>query len=170
MFEMLVDSEIQHLPVSKRYVAYAEAYRTASVTFCQKMVEDPSSRNWPNAAVVLMLAAHAAELFLKGAIGHRDPQADVGNHNINNLAAKYVELYPDFSYEWEIPFMVEYLGGIKGEAPPLPSILYRYPVQKNGQEWNAMLGLDPAEFLPVLEQMGNDFVRIESQLELASVV
>lgn len=166
MFEMLVDSEIQQLPVSKRYVVYAKAYRTASMTFCQKMVEDPSSRNWPNSAVVLMLAAHATELFLKGAICHRDPQADVGSHNINNLATTYAKLYPESACAWEIPFMVEFPGGIKGEeAPPLSSILYRFPIQKNGQEWNAVLGLDPAEFLPVLEQMGNDFVRIESQLD-----
>lgn len=66
--EMIVDSEIRHLSVPARFFAYANAYRSAAVALYQQMATDRESCSWPNASVVLMLAAHAVELFLKG--GH----------------------------------------------------------------------------------------------------
>lgn len=167
---MLVDSEIRRLSVAKRFAAYARAYRSAAAALCQQMTQQESTLNWPNSAVVLMLAAHAVELFLKGAIYHRDPSADVEHHRIDDLAKEYAKRFPEPSFAWEIPFKVENLGLTEAEikdadrATPAPSILYRYPVNKGGKDWDAALGFLPETFLPVLEQMRHDFERLESQL------
>lgn len=170
MFEMIVDSEIRHLSVPKRFAVYARAYRSAAAALCQQMVQDESAHNWPNSAVVLMLAAHAVELFLKGAIHYRDPNANVEHHRIDALAKEYTKRFPESLFAWDIPFKVEYLGLTETEikaverTTPAPSILYRYPVAQGKREWNGALGFVPSTFLPVLERMQHDFERIESQL------
>lgn len=167
---MIVDSEILHLSVPARFFAYARAYRSAAAALCHHMATDRESRGWPNASVVLMLAAHAVELFLKGAIYFRDPTADIEHHRIDALVEEYSKHYPEPSFAWDIPFGGEYPGFTEAEiqaikkTAPVPSVLYRYPVDRGGKEWKIALGFDPITFLPVLDRMQDDFSGIESQL------
>lgn len=66
---MLTHSEIGHLTVPEQLFDFANAYRSASAILCEKFESaDVTFCTWPNAAVVLMLAAHAVELFLKGTL------------------------------------------------------------------------------------------------------
>lgn len=167
---MIVDSEIRHLPVPERHFAYACAYRNAADAFCKQVADDHELCIWPNAAVVLLLAAHAVELFLKGAIYLRDPATEIEHHCIDGLIEEYLKHYPEPSFAWDIPFKTEYLGFTESEIQaikkkaPVPSILYRYPFDKGGKEWNTIIGFDPNAFLLILDRMKSDFSRIESQL------
>lgn len=138
---MITDAEIRSLSVPERLFAYADAYLRAAVTLCHCMTVEPKSAKWSNATVVLMLASHAVELFLKGAILTRAPSFDVWNrgHNLLDLAADYQSYFSELSFEWNIPFQAEFPDGL-GEAEintlkkriSPPGILYRYPVQKRG--------------------------------------
>ena len=73
------------------------------------MIDDPATFTWPHGSVVLMLGAHAVELFLKGALLKRDPGLDVWNHghNIETLKDEYRSHFPESVFEWDIPFASE---------------------------------------------------------------
>lgn len=168
--QMIVDSEIHHLSVPSRFFSYAHAYRNAAYALCEKMALNNESCSWPNASVVLMLASHAVELFLKGAILVRDPAAILDHHRIDELSDEYSKLFPETSFLWQIPFKTEYVGMPEEEIDtlkkktPIPSILYRYPVDKDGIAWKGLYGFIPPPFVTLLEHMENDFERIQSQL------
>ena len=167
---MVTDSEISHLTVPQRFFEYAHAYRNAASALCFKMTSEDAACTWPNAAVVLLLAAHATELFIKGAILCRAPTAIIEHHRIDELRAEYRKHFPEQSFEWEIPFKTEYpdiaeaeLDALKKNTP-IPSILYRYPVARGGNEWNGAFGFEPHSFLALLEQVSRDFERIKAQI------
>jgi len=167
---MVTDSEILHLAVPQRFFEYAHAYRNAAYALCAKMTSEDVSNTWPNATVVLLLAAHATELFIKGAILCRAPAATMEHHRIDDLSAEYRKLYPEPFFEWDIPFRTEYLGIAETEiealkkTTPVPSILYRYPVAKGCKEWNGVFGFEPHSFLKLLDQVKHDFDRIKTQI------
>jgi hypothetical protein len=169
-WHLVSDQSIRDLPVPERFIAYAEAYATAAAALCGQMVSASGTCTWPNAAVVLMLAAHAAELFLKGAVLKRDPSAHLDDHCLDTLTGEYNKRFSEAEFVWNVPFRVEYLGIAEEEiaalrkSTPVPSILYRYPVQRGGEEWNGLFGFEPHSFVSVLEQMGNDFRRIKARL------
>jgi hypothetical protein len=183
---MLTHSDMWHLTVPEQLFDYANAYRSASAVLCQKVESDNTFCTWPNAAVVLMLAAHAVELFLKGALLKRNVEEVWSyGHNIDKLAAKYREkFHEDPSFTWDIPFAstlteTEWIAQMKQMNPditdaeleglisatPYPSILYRYPVNKGGKDWPGLYGFEPPSFLLQLSQFEYDFNRIRSQLE-----
>lgn len=170
---MITDADIQEFSLPEKLFSYADAYLNASVALCQQMTTDATSSKWPNAAVVLMLAAHAVELFLKGAILARDPKANVWarKHHLHELAADYHLHFPGPTFEWHIPFQAEFPEGLaEAEIDALkkrmepPSILYRYPVKNGGAEWRGIYGFEPVSFLLVLGDVKNDFARVKSQL------
>lgn len=170
---MITDTDLQELSVPKKLFAYAEAYLCASRFLCEKMEADTSLSSWPNAAVVLMLAAHSVELFLKGAILSRNPNADVWayGHNLDGLAANYQSHFLEPEFDWDIPFQNEFPEGfaeaefkaLTANMPP-PSILYRYPVNKNGGEWRGIYGFEPVSFDVVLAEVQKAFENIKSRL------
>jgi len=116
-----------------------------------------------------LLAAHAVELFIKGAVLSRDPCALLEGHLLEQLSDEYRKRFPEPSFEWDIPFKVEYPGIAEADiealrkATPVPSILYRYPVSRGGKEWNGAFGFEAGTFLAVLERLEHDFKRIKSQ-------
>ena len=67
------------------------------------MIRSKSEASWPNAAVVLLTAARATELFLKGMIIAKTPDADVQSQNIDLLARTFRLLYPEQELAWDIP-------------------------------------------------------------------
>jgi hypothetical protein len=152
--------------MSQQFFAFANAYRNSAEALCERMIKSESEATWPNAAVVLMTAAHATELFLKGLILAKTPDADVQSHNINLLARTFRSLYPEQGRSWNIPFETEFIGMDDREAESLlkkqvaPSIRYRYPVAQNGNEWNGVSALHAATFKPVLLELQNTFHRL----------
>jgi hypothetical protein len=189
---MLTLADLNHLEVPDQLFSYAEAYRSASVLLCRKVESDATLYTWPHASVVLMLAAHAVELLLKGALLKRKVMISK-THDIQQLAETYRETFPEPTLAWNIPFAnplseKELIAYMKQEWPeinevklresmdltPEPSILYRYPVtvrkEKNTgvkriEEWPGSYGFTTAtEFLSTLDQMNHDFKRIRQYL------
>lgn len=182
---VLVHSDMRQLSVPDQLLSYADSYRTASAVLCQKMIDDAVFCTWPNGAVVLMLAAHAVELFLKGVLIKRNHDVDVWSHghNIDSLSEEYRNKFPDQSFAWDIPFAStctesEWIAFMRDVNPslsvdevkqlrsntPHPSICYRYPVDRGGEEWRGLYGFEPHSFRMLLSQVESDFARIKSQL------
>ncbi len=183
---MLTYSEIGHLTVPEQLFVYANGYRSSAAVLCAKFEsgDDVTFCTWPNAVVVLMLAAHAVELFLKGALLKRNVDVRSYQHSIDKLAAKYRDTFQkEPSLRWEIPFAstltkTEWMALMKQLNPditnaelknlisgiPDPSILYRYPVNKCGKKWRGLYGFYPPEFSQTLSQVECDFDRIRSHL------
>lgn len=154
-WHMITASELNGLSVPERLFAYADGYRNAASLVCTKIAEAPRCFGWPDAAVVLMLAAHAAELFLKGALLKRCPDADVFKykHQLTALSVAYRRQFTEPSFDWDIPFQQDELpDGITEQEEkllrtPEPSILYRYPVDTKGSDWKGLYGFEPLSFL-----------------------
>jgi hypothetical protein len=155
---------------AERHFLYADAYLSASEAVSIRMQNAEGARTWPNASVALMLAAHSLELFLKGAIFLREPTAKTGHHRIDDLYKQYTALYPDSKFTFDPPFRTEYVGFSEVEIKalkkkqPLPSILYRYPVPRPGEEWGSVLAFDPDGFLAVLTHLRDDYGRIRGAI------
>jgi hypothetical protein len=163
-----------------RFIAYANAYLQASRAMCERMGEGTPDRTWPFAAVTMLLAAHAVELFLKGAILARDPSQFKTHHKITELKQIYDGLFPEPEFSWDLPSGVEYLGFLEESDTNLlkggysPSILHRYPVDKPemddkpGIEWEGVQFFAPEMFLENITNAENDFSRIGKQLGIVT--
>jgi hypothetical protein len=183
--DLISYSDMRQLQVPEQLFSYADAYRSSAAVLCRQMKKDASSRTWPNGAVVLVLAAHAVELFLKGALIKRIPAKKVCayQHNLDKLSEKYHSQFPESKFKWDIPFasrltaaewtkqVREFIPSLTGaeikrlrDATPAPSILYRYPVDKRGWEWHGLYGFEPHSFLVLLDKVKKDFKRIKSHL------
>jgi hypothetical protein len=162
--------KIADLPEHKRYVLYAQAYLDASRTLTLRMREVPEEHNWPNASVALMLAAHATELFLKGAILSRDPASVHKAHRLDQLAAAYFKTFPEPEFYFDMPFQGEYPGFTEEEIfelkkdEPVPSILFRYPTPSTGREWNGIQAFEAQSFLEGLVGIREAFLRIGERI------
>jgi len=168
-WNMVTDSELAHLSVPERFFEYAKAYRNAASALCASMASEKTMCTWPNANVVMLLAAHATELFLKGAIFARDPTASVEHHFLDDLNVEYKKRFSEPAFEWDIPFKTEWGNLTEVEVRvfkknPPPSMLYRYPVAKGGKEWNGAFGFEPNSFVSTLDQLGRDFQRIMAHI------
>lgn len=173
-WNMITDSDLAHMSVPERFFEYAKAYRNAASTLCATMTSEKAMCTWPNANVVMLLAVHATELFLKGAILSREPTAKIEHHLLDDLNADHKTRFSEPSFEWEIPFKTEW-GNLSEtdiqrlkKTIPVPSMLYRYPVAKGGNEWNGAFGFEPNSFVNVLNQLENDFQRIMAQIQVES--
>lgn len=158
-------------PVHERFLELAESYRQAAMNFCHCMTRHESQRTWPNASVVLLLSAHSVELFLKGVILCRAPGTDFGpGHRLHELHGMYASLYSEPELAFEPFFRSEYPGFTESEAAtlrsaePVPSIQYRYPVQKSGAEWPGLHAFEPEQFFELLDALGEDYGRIAAHL------
>jgi hypothetical protein len=169
-WNMVTDSELAHMTVPERFFEYAKAYRNAASALCATMAAEKTKCTWPNSNVVMLLAVHATELFLKGVILSSEPTALIEHHLLDDLNAEYKKRFTEPSSEWEIPFKTEW-GDLseteirtRKKNTPVPSMLYRYPVAKGGKEWNGAFGFEPNSFIIVLEQLERDFQRIMAQI------
>lgn len=167
---LLGNWQIGQVGEAERHFLYADAYLSASEAVSLGMQKEDGARTWPNASVALMLAAHSLELFLKGAIFLSEPTANIGHHRIGDLYERYKALYPDSKFAFDPPFRTEYAGFSEVEVEalkqkqPAPSILYRYPVPRPGEEWGGVLAFEPDGFLLVLTQLRCDYGRIRNAI------
>ena len=163
---MIGNWEIAHVSEPQRFVLYAHAYLNSALLSCEQMAADEAQGTWPNATVVLMLAAHSVELFLKGAILRRETHAKVGDHRIVLLTEKYQQLYPEPAFEFDVPFRTEYPSISEAEiqalkkTEPVPSILFQYPVRKPGVEWQGIHAFEVDGFLGILSNLRSSYERI----------
>lgn len=171
---MVTDAEIRGLTVAQKLFMYAQAYLVAARASCEKLAADPASSTWAGGSVVLMLSAHATELFLKGALLNRALPEEVWahGHDITALTEHYRKAFREVEFNWEVPFQVVIPNGFSAEELAVleklrdaaPSILYRYPVQRNGEDWGGLYSFEPNSFLRVIEQLQSDFIRVQALL------
>lgn len=167
---MVVDSEIIHLSIPHRYILFAEAYAKTAESLTENMMREEKENTWPNASVVLMNAAHAVELLLKGLLLKRDASAKLDNHDIEDLYKKYLVAYSDGSYSFKMPFTTDYgtlneteIKKVKKEYPK-PSILYRYPTKSSQIEWSGARGFIPELFISVIRKLISDIENIKGEI------
>jgi hypothetical protein len=164
--------QISHVSEPQRFMQYAKAYLNSSQALCREMVDNEPKKTWPNASVVLLLAVHSLELFLKGAILSRNPLAKVDHHRIENLVEHYQALFPEPECAIDVPFQTEYPDIFDEEIvalkkrEPVPSVLFRYPVARPGVEWMGIYALEPITFLDVLENLEEMYNRIHCVMSL----
>ena len=75
-------------------------------------------------------------------------------------------MYPEPAFEFEVPFRTEYPSISEAEiqalkkAEPVPSILFRYPVQRSGVEWEGIHAFEADGFLRILLSLASAYERI----------
>jgi len=163
---MIGSWNIQRLQKPKQFFAFARSYLEASSILCRKFEGDDDILSYPQASVILFLAYHATELFLKGAILSHSHNERL-HHNIDQLKETYEKLYSGPEFYWNPPFRTEYLGFSpedieppKKDTEPLDQV-YRYPTDIKRDEWRDVYAFDPESFQDVLNSISSDFDRLE---------
>jgi HEPN domain-containing protein len=132
----------------EQFSAYAIAYLDAAERLCQLLARSYRKATYERGAVVLFLAAHAVELFLKGAIVRRKPNERF-SHDLGHLVRRYHALYSAKRFRLEIPFTTELTAtklsltkrNAKRPTAP-PGELYRYPIDKQYEPWRGAYGIE----------------------------
>src|SRR4030067_3544718 len=76
-WHMVTDAEVRRLPVPEKLLMFADSYLDAAMALCTQVATDRAKCTWSSGSVVLMLSAHATELFLKAALLKRAPEETV---------------------------------------------------------------------------------------------
>jgi hypothetical protein len=168
-WNMLVPSPRGSLSEVDESFEYAVAYLDSATRLCRVLARSYRRATFARGAVVMYLTAHAVELFLKAAILKKRSDLRLGHHDFEQLHATYEGLYPEKRFRFtRTPFNVQYLGMTKTEAreakktaPPMDQ-LYRYPVDKQGNSWNAAIGIEPGSALKWLQELDGDFFRLRA--------
>lgn len=168
-WHLATDANIRLLPLHEQLFAFAYSYLEASRTLCMEAIRHAEELDWSRGAVVLLNAAHAVELFLKGVLVRKAPDFDIWKygHDIHALATEYDKLYSEPGHAWNIPFR----RALPDDLPPAhlrliregmahPSIEFRYPVNKQGTSWMTLQGFEPNSYLRELDRLRDDFDRI----------
>ena len=134
---------------SDQFAAYAIAYLDSAQRLCGLLARSQQKATYERGAVVLFLAAHAVELFLKGAIVRKSP-SERFSHDLDHLVRRYRALYPGKRFQLDAPFSTELPLGmsaeekrrVKEQITP-PGELYRYPINKAYKPWSGAYGIEP---------------------------
>jgi hypothetical protein len=168
-WNMLVDSEVVNLAVPEQFSTFSNAYLDSAIRLCTVLARSTKKATYVRGSVVLYLAFHATELFLKGAILKSVPEENVGTtHNIGTLNNRYKNLYPGKKYMFHLLFTSEEpdFSNIEPDKVKEYKIIiekiekdyphdqkYRYPQNKEGQPWSGPNGFEPSSFLRELKQL-----------------
>lgn len=118
--------------------------------------------------VILWLAFHATELFLKGCIIRLDPSANPGGHTLNALLDKLLKLKSSISFE--LPFSADALPSTpEGEAWAKEQNAkahqnLRYPADTSGKPWPGVKGFCPESFSATLAKLRAQMESIYDEL------
>jgi len=78
-FNLLTTEHLASLAPCDQYAAYASAYLQSAQILCATLVRSHQEATYEKGNVALYLAAHAIELFLKGAIMRKAPDEKLGH-------------------------------------------------------------------------------------------
>ena len=168
-WNMLVESEVVSLAVPEQFSAFSDAYIDSAIRLCAVLARSTKKATYARGSVVLYLAFHATELFLKGSILKKAPNEDVGRtHNIEILNNRYNKLYPGKRYQFHLPFTSEEpdFSNIEPDKVKDLKIIIeeiekdnpkdqrsRYPQNRKGAPWNGPPGIEPSSLLRELKQL-----------------
>ena len=141
--------EFKDMPNWDRSFWLSRAFIEASRCLCTSMLADDFSSQYSSSRVILHLARHGIELFLKAAIWASADQPTRPNHNLEELFLEYRRIYPDSSFLFEIPsrFKVDLNMDLFPETMKLfHSTLdqrHRYPAGRDGEDFATPEIFDP---------------------------
>ncbi len=162
---MLLLDELATLSAPEQFSSFAAAYLDSAIRLCRVLARSHRKATYERGTVVLYLAAHAVELFLKGAILRKAPDERF-NHDLEHLRNRYCKLYPAKKFQFEMPFLRHDSGMSKDQKAMIkkPSApvdqLYRYPEDKEGKPWLGLYAFEPNSFARVLMALQDSFSRL----------
>lgn len=159
--------------ISAQFLEFAEAYLLGASLVNNEMIADSARVSDALGSVVMFNARLAVELFLKGMIVAKRPDAKL-HHVLEELDVAYKNLYPSGDFAWKVPFTVQVIGGNVNERRDIVSKavkerpldqVFRYPVNRIGEPWQIVENFSPERTMSQLEGIGNDFRRLRSLIQ-----
>lgn len=166
--------EVASLSAPEQFSSFAAAYLDSAIRLCRVLTTSHRKATYERGSVVLYLAAHAVELFLKGAILRKAPNERF-NHGLEHLHNRYCKLYPAKKFQFEMPFLTNDSGMSKAEKKMIKELaapvvqLYRYPQDKEGKPWLGLHAFEPNSFLQVLVTLQDSFGRLINEYACLTV-
>lgn len=165
-WNLLTCNKVRALPPADQFASFAIAYLDSAQRLCNVLARSPKKATFQRGAVVLYLSSHALELFLKGAILRKAPNERF-NHDLVHLYNRYKVLFPSRRFAFtKQRFETKYLGmtttqiaQAKVDKPHIGE-LYRYPKDKAGKSWKALLGFEATTYAKDLAVLRKDFERL----------
>lgn len=178
-WNMVNFDEIQALSPSRQFLQFSDAYVDSAELLCSIIAAETSNSSYPKGAVIMSLAFHGIELFLKAAILEESPGERFkgrAGHDLEQLGAKYKELYPNEEYRFEVPFRNEEASLLDPDPQVLEELkrcikehnkttpedqLHRYPQDMNGNPWRGLYAFEAQLFLGTIAQVRKDIARLK---------
>ncbi len=159
-WNLLVANKVESLSPPDQFAAYAMAYLDSAEKLCRLLARSYRKATYERGTVVLYLAMHSVELFLKGAILRKAPDERF-NHDLEHIHNRYNALYPGKRYRLDIPFKSNYgeIAQAKALSPPIDQ-RYRYPQDKDGKPWSGIYSFEANSFLGELATLRSSFKRL----------
>lgn len=155
--------------IPEKFYYFSNAYLDSAERLCKVLVRSTRKASYERGAVVLYLAFHSVELFLKAAILQKSPGENL-NHDIEHYEKRYNNLYPVKKYRFIVPFKTVYCGyeppetmKIKHTTPPRDQV-HRYPTGKDGKEWDGIFTFEPSSFLSDIQALKSDIHRLRPEI------
>jgi len=163
-WNMLTFDELACESTSNQFYRYSLAYLDSAERLCKVLKRSSRKATYERGSVVLYLAIHATELFLKAAIVHKAPKEKFG-HDLMLLYNRYNKLYTKKIHGFDLPFRSE-------SAPPLdikidrnqPDQVYRYPRKTVDDPWSGHYSFEANSFLITLQELRTHFERMHAEL------
>lgn len=164
-WNLLMPDPAESADLPGQYFALALAYLDSAKRLCELLARSYRTATYERGAVVLFLAAHAVELYLKGAILRAAPN-ETFSHDLEHLHNRYKVLYPAKRFKFVNVFRVEYpemsaaeRAEAKKASPPVDQ-LHRYPADKKNNPWPGLYAFEANSFLEDLRHLNTEFRRL----------
>lgn len=181
-WHMLHSSDLQCKSVPEQFFSFADANLESASVLCERLCIEADHATYAHGAVIISLTFHSVELYLKAAILRKNSDEKCNGHDLDQLKNRYSDLYPGTNCDFDILFssqapdlhdletqISEELAHAfrlsKEKAREVPEYqLHRYPINKKGMPWAAVLGFEPKSFFCEIQRLKNDFVRLRPLL------
>jgi hypothetical protein len=148
----------------------------AGIALCECINEGSYPAKSSHAKVIVSLVHHAVELFLKYAIRRRTGNAPP-THYLRELRAIYEDLFPDESFDFDVPFITHYLGFEPAEIverleeekkdKSRGNQRLRYHLDRKGWPWGGVHGLTPEFYLAQVKDLRGKLLALSATVEKA---
>ncbi|MEW6054292.1 MAG: hypothetical protein AB1552_10980 [Nitrospirota bacterium] len=173
---MIGSWQIQHLDAPSLCLELGLAHLDASINLCKDMKAGALPDTFHHAKVIMSLAYHGVELFLKFGIGRRNGGICPKGHSLRPLQTKYESLNPDPNLHFVIPFIPAYLGfsaadieqKIQDEQPFDQHL--RYHLNLKGQSWPDIHGFDVETYVSEVTSLCDTLRAISKKIEASEPV
>jgi hypothetical protein len=166
---MIGSWEMENKTQSELFFDLGFAYMDTSILSTKSMLNNQTPSQYSQSRVILSLAYHAIELFLKGAILFKKNEYKVNGHNLDTLYKEYQKLYTQDKFQLESPFITRFMGISVDEInsinlPPRDQ-MYRYHTDRNTEKWEGVEGFIPQDFLKKSSSLKNKFIELKKRIK-----